>query len=115
MDSGPVPDIMVERTPQRRRAMHCLIYKSRKKEQVFVYCASVEVLTLLPPIIRDRLGALDRVMALTLQPQRKLAQASASTVLSNLRRVGYYVQSSDSVDVLEFNGRLLEAGDEVSA
>jgi len=87
--------------------MQCLIYKSRKKQHVFVYCASAEVLTLLPAVIHERLGILDRVMALSLPPQRRLAQAAAPTVLANLRRVGYYVQSSDAVDVLEFNGRLL--------
>lgn len=115
MVSGHDPESMVDRIPQRRSAMHCLIYKSRKKEQVFVYCASAEVTDRLPAVLRERLGGLDRVMSLSLSPQRRLAQANAATVLINLRRLGYYVQSSDSVDVLEFNGRLLEAGDEVSA
>lgn len=50
----------------------------------------------LPEALRRQVGALTRVMALTLTPDRKLARAEVSAVMARLETEGFYLQMPPS-------------------
>lgn len=72
--------------------MLCIVYKSARRPETFVYVAEAEALTKLPAALQQGLGALNEVLRFELTEQRKLAREDARLVLQNLEAIGYHVQ-----------------------
>ena len=72
--------------------MQCFVYKSLKKEFLYLYTASKDDLSDVPEELLTNLGPLDLVMELDLTEDRKLAREDASKVLYGLNTKGYFVQ-----------------------
>lgn len=70
----------------------CWIYKSGKKEEMYLYLAREEGFDSVPELLMARFGKPSLVMQLDLHPGRPLARADASNVLSQLEKEGYYLQ-----------------------
>lgn len=73
-------------------AIACTVYKSRRQADLYLYLRNDLSLQALPPSLRELLGLVEPVMALTLTPQRKLARETVTQVMSALRQHGYFLQ-----------------------
>jgi uncharacterized protein YcgL (UPF0745 family) len=72
--------------------MLCIVYKSSRRPDTFVYVADPGDLAKLPPALAQALGALAEVLRFELTPQRKLAREDARLVCANIDQIGYHIQ-----------------------
>lgn len=72
--------------------MQCAIYKSRRKQDTYLYMAAKDDFSSIPESLLRLLGEPVHVMDLDLRPDRKLAQEDAAEVLRNLRERGWHLQ-----------------------
>lgn len=72
--------------------MLCIVYKSTRRPDTFVYVADPDYLARLPAALIQGLGALVEVLRFELTPERKLAREDARRVCANLDLIGYHVQ-----------------------
>lgn len=71
---------------------HCVVYKSLRKADTYVYLARADGFDALPAELLRSLGRLELVMNLELTPGRRLARVDAATLIDTLARHGYYLQ-----------------------
>lgn len=72
--------------------MQCAIYKSRKKQDTYLYLAARDDFSRVPEPLLKLIGQPVHVMDLELSPERKLAQEDAAEVLRNLQERGWHLQ-----------------------
>ena len=72
--------------------MLCFIYKSLKKEHLYLYVDTKDDFSKLPEALFNSFGRMEFVMDLELMPERKLAKEDAEKVLVSLKEKGFFVQ-----------------------
>lgn len=73
--------------------MKAYIYKSLKKEELYLYLARKDDFSQVPQSLYDAMGREPQfVMELELSSQRKLAREDVGVVMSNLQDQGFHVQ-----------------------
>lgn len=72
--------------------MQCFIYKSLKKDQLYIYLRKKDDFSSMPEDLFQSLGRLQFVMELQLTPERKLAKEDAIKVMEQLENKGFYIQ-----------------------
>ena len=81
--------------------MFCSIYKSSKKDEMYLYIARLEVkeseepanpLEVLPEAVRTAFGRATFVMDLELSEQRKLARVNVMHVMDSIETKGFFLQ-----------------------
>jgi len=72
--------------------MLCFIYKSLKKDQLYLYLDKKDDFSALPDELFNSLGTLQFVMELQLSPERKLAREDAKKVMSSIENRGFFIQ-----------------------
>ena len=72
--------------------MHCVIYKSNKKYDTYIYVEKEDNFDRVPGTLMKLLGKLEFVMTLELNPERALAQADPTQVIESLQTQGYFLQ-----------------------
>ena len=72
--------------------MQCFIYKSLKKQDVYLFLREQDGFDCLPRALQDSLGGMEFVFSLEITPERKLANADPVSVLNNLSKQGYFLQ-----------------------
>ena len=72
--------------------MLCYIYKSLKKELLYLYIENKDDFSKVPEALFNSLGRLEFVMELELSPERKLAKEDIVKVISSLNDKGFFVQ-----------------------
>ena len=72
--------------------MQCAIYKSRKKQDTYLYLAAKDDFSRVPEPLLQLIGQPVHVLDLELSPDRKLAQENAAEVLRNLQESGWHLQ-----------------------
>ncbi|MGR9101238.1 MAG: YcgL domain-containing protein [Gammaproteobacteria bacterium] len=72
--------------------MRCFIYKSSRKDGLYLYLAQKDDFSGVPQALLDGMGEPAFVMELELTPDRKLAREDAAQVLLQLRNRGFFVQ-----------------------
>lgn len=70
----------------------CWVYKNERHPDLYVYLAEEDGFHQLPAALRQRLGALQLVMRLELNPDRRLAREDAAEVMASLRSRGFHLQ-----------------------
>ncbi len=70
----------------------CNIYKSRRKEETYLYVSLKDELSRVPEVLLETFGRPELVTKLILTEERKLAQAEASKVLAAIKEKGFYLQ-----------------------
>ena len=80
--------------------MQCAIYKSRKKQDTYLYLAARDDFSRVPEALLKMLGEPVHVMDLDLSPERRLAQEDVADVLRNLREHGWHLQMPRQDDPL---------------
>lgn len=77
--------------------MQAYVYKSLRKADTYVYLAGRDDFARLPEPLRAQLGPLQFVLEVALTPERRLAQADAEVVRTNLAMSGFHVQLPPTV------------------
>lgn len=72
--------------------VRCIIYKTRKHPDLYLFVRQQDDLTPVPEALLAHFGKPEKVTTLTLTATRKLAQANAADVLAALAARGYYLQ-----------------------
>ncbi len=72
--------------------MNCKIYRSLKKDEMYLYLDAEADLDKLPEGLRKIVGRLELAMELELTPERKLARADVNDVIRNIAEKGYHLQ-----------------------
>ncbi len=72
--------------------MQCAIYKSRKKQDTYLYLTAKDDFSGIPEPLLKLIGEPIHVMDLDLSPERKLAQEDTAEVLRNLHERGWHLQ-----------------------
>jgi uncharacterized protein YcgL (UPF0745 family) len=72
--------------------MQCFIYKSLKKDQLYLYVDKKDDFSRVPEDLFNSFGRIEFVMDLELTPERKLAKEDAAKVLESLKTKGFFVQ-----------------------
>lgn len=70
----------------------CWIYKSSKKEEMYLYLAREDSFDEVPELLMARFGRARLVMQLDLHEARPLARANTAIVMQQLDEEGYFLQ-----------------------
>ncbi|WNW11232.1 YcgL domain-containing protein [Pseudomonas sp. DTU_2021_1001937_2_SI_NGA_ILE_001] len=70
----------------------CSIYRSPKKNEMYLYVLKSDVLTRVPEGLLTVFGTPQHAFDLVLTPERKLAREDIAKVLENLDNQGYHLQ-----------------------
>jgi len=73
-------------------ATQCWIYKSPKKDEMYLYVNKQDCFDDVPEALLSRFGQPIFVMNLELSPLRKLAREDSKTVINNLQQQGFHLQ-----------------------
>ncbi|MDX1588597.1 MAG: YcgL domain-containing protein [Oleiphilaceae bacterium] len=74
----------------------CRIYRSSKKEGMYLFVDKDEDLSRVPESLMKTFGRPQHAMDLLLRPERKLARANVAEVMQALDEPGYYLQMPPS-------------------
>lgn len=72
--------------------MQCFIYKSLKKEDLYLYIDKKDDFSKVPEMLFNSFGKMAFVMDFELTPERKLAREDAGKVIASLKEKGFFVQ-----------------------
>ncbi|VAW74346.1 hypothetical protein MNBD_GAMMA15-1342 [hydrothermal vent metagenome] len=72
--------------------MQCVVYKSLRQFDYFLFVKKDDGLTRVPDALKTLLGDLNEVTELELHAQRKLAQADVLEVMAQIETEGYFLQ-----------------------
>jgi uncharacterized protein len=76
--------------------MQCFIYKSLKKDQLYLYLTQKDDFSTLPEALFKSVSPMQFVMELELTPGRKLARENPEKVIENLNNKGFFIQMPPS-------------------
>lgn len=74
------------------------IYRSTRKEGMYLYVDRQEDLARVPEALRQLFGAPQHAMDLLLTPDRRLARTEAREVLDRIREQGFFLQMPPLLD-----------------
>ncbi|MCF6252575.1 MAG: YcgL domain-containing protein [Methylococcaceae bacterium] len=77
--------------------MQCFIYKSLKKDELYLYLPNKDDFSAIPDPLLNSFGRLEFVMELEVTAGRKLAREDASMVLVSLQAKGFFVQMPPTI------------------
>ncbi len=80
--------------------MLCQVYRSPRKEQMYLYVSKAEGLARVPDELLQRFGEPESIMLLKLDGSRKLARADADQVVAQIADKGYYLQMPPTAEEL---------------
>lgn len=72
--------------------LDCWIYRSPKKDEMYLYLAAEDDFECIPEALLKRFGRPQFVMQLTLSPERRLARVDVDKVMAGLRENGLFLQ-----------------------
>jgi uncharacterized protein YcgL (UPF0745 family) len=76
----------------------CSIYRSPKKNEMYLYVLKSDVLKRVPPALLAAFGTPRHAFDLVLSPERALAREDIHQVLENLDSQGYHLQMPPAED-----------------
>lgn len=82
----------------------CWIYRSPRKEEMYLYITKEGDFSCVPQALMDRFGKPVQVMEITLTEERKLAREDVSLVMANLMSRGFHLQMPPKMDVELYRG-----------
>ena len=81
--------------------MKCMVYRSDKKSETYLYLADGWTFDDLPANLRQLFGEPAFVMRLDLAGNRRLARVDTETVRENLEKEGYFLQLPPKLPIEE--------------
>lgn len=73
-------------------SMFCVIYKSRKKPDAYLYLSTPDDFSHVPEALMAMFGEPEQVMELELSPERRLAREDVNKVMEALAERGWFLQ-----------------------
>ncbi|MFT4766356.1 MAG: hypothetical protein ACI9OH_003483 [Oleispira sp.] len=70
----------------------CNIYKSRRKEETYLYVSLADDLSRVPEVLLETFGRPELVTKMIITPERKFARVEANKVLASIKDQGFYLQ-----------------------
>ncbi|MCT7359822.1 MAG: hypothetical protein COB09_03295 [Thalassobium sp.] len=70
----------------------CDVYKTKKKDEAYLYVSRKDALTRVPDALIEQFGKPELAMTMILTPEKKLARADIDKVLQALDEQGFYLQ-----------------------
>lgn len=70
----------------------CTIYRSPKKEGMYLYVDKAQDLASVPEALLKQFGKPEHAMVLVLHPERELARVDVKQVLSDIDEKGFFLQ-----------------------
>ncbi|MCL6416901.1 YcgL domain-containing protein [Aestuariirhabdus sp. Z084] len=91
------------------------IYKSSKKEEMYLYVEKAKALTEVPEKLLELFGTPIHVMDLLLRKERPLARADVEKVMTDIKSQGFHLQMPPQKDdyLIELPDELLTMNDPV--
>lgn len=80
--------------------MLCAVYKTRKKEGMYLYVPGKDAFEDVPEVLMDKFGTPELVMLVALQKQTRLAGVDKKEVQDALEDKGFYLQMPPKQDDL---------------
>lgn len=77
--------------------MLCYIYKSLKKEELYLYLTIKDDFSRVPEELIRHFGKLSFVMELELTPERPLARENVTKVMGDLESRGFFIQMPPTI------------------
>lgn len=74
------------------------VYRSKRKEGMYLYVEKSEGLETLPEPLLKQFGVPEHAMVLVLTPEKKLANADVEKVMQAVKNEGFYLQMPPRVD-----------------
>lgn len=71
---------------------HCYIYRSKRKDELYLFLAKEDDFECVPEEIRKNLGHMEKAMELDITPTSELARSDAEQVIKNLKEHGFHIQ-----------------------
>lgn len=75
----------------------CTIYRSPKKEGMYLYVDKAEDLARVPDVLLKTFGKPERAMTLLLHAERKLARVDVAKVMDGIDEQGFYLQMPPTI------------------
>lgn len=72
--------------------VECDVYRSSKKEHLYLYVKAGEDLSLVPEALMTQFGSPELALTFTLHAERRLAREDPKRVMENLESQGYHLQ-----------------------
>lgn len=76
--------------------MYCFIYKSAKKDELYLFVANKDDFSDVPDVLMKGFGNPEFVMELDIHPARQLARGDATDVITALEQQGFFLQMPPS-------------------
>lgn len=70
----------------------CDVYKSRKKDETYLYVARTDGLGKVPEALMEQFGKPELAMTMILTPEKKLARVDGARIIEQLEEKGFYLQ-----------------------
>lgn len=72
--------------------LHCWVYRSPRKQEMYLYLAGEDAFDKVPQALLERFGEPILVIELELSPERQLARENVNQVMANLGDQGFHLQ-----------------------
>ena len=70
----------------------CDVYKTRKKEEMYLYVSRTDGLDRVPDALKEQFGKPELAMTMMLSADKRLGRAKAEDVMKALAEQGFYLQ-----------------------
>ena len=70
----------------------CTVYKSLKKDETYVFIPTTSQLSDLPDELKSVLGETEKIMTLTITPEKKMARGTGADVIKSFEEQGFHLQ-----------------------
>lgn len=85
-------------------SLKCWIYRSPRKDEMYLYLAAEDVFDPVPPELLKPFGQPQFVMQLLLDSNRPLARENVVAVMHNLREQGFHLQMPPRLEPHLYHG-----------
>ncbi|EDY87534.1 conserved hypothetical protein [gamma proteobacterium HTCC5015] len=79
--------------------MQCFVYKSSKKQDMYIYLVEKDQFDCIPEVLREKFGTPIFALEFEFTEGRTLAKEDPATVRQNLETQGFHLQMPDDLDV----------------
>ena len=79
--------------------IECVVYKSLKKDETYVFIPSTTTLSDLPDELMKVLGQTEMVMTLNLTPEKKMARGTTSEIIISIEKQGFHLQMPENPQI----------------
>jgi uncharacterized protein YcgL (UPF0745 family) len=91
-------------THANQQPLPCWIYRSSRKNEMYLYLAKEDGFEELPEVLKKNFGLPSLVMELELHADRALAREDVNRVMDNLRSQGFHLQLPPKLEPELYHG-----------